>query len=150
MIQSRFLGASIFAKMLREYPCLVSNTDVLRAWRGRGIIGMAVAIPLTRPKLSWPFRRCAPRIQGLRLRTPSSIIRQRLDRTVVATAVLSSNRCTQQPRQFFGWRTGLNSPCVILYLLSRYRRPERPWQRLRRCRSNGGGFLHARFSLTAD
>ena len=29
--------------------------------------------------------------------------------------------------------------CVILYLLSRYMRPEGPWQRLRCCRSNGSG-----------
>ena len=28
---------------------------------------------------------------------------------------------------------------VILYLISRYMRPEGPWQQLRRCRSNGDG-----------
>ena len=35
--------------------------------------------------------------------------------------------------------------CVILYLLSRYMRPEGPWQRLRRCLSNGGGCLYSPF-----
>ena len=38
--------------------------------------------------------------------------------------------------------------CVILYLLSRYMRPEGPWQRLRRCQSNGGGSIYiSTFSL---
>ena len=32
--------------------------------------------------------------------------------------------------------------CIIFYLLSRYTRPVGPWQRLRRCCSNGGFFTY--------
>ena len=40
---------------------------------------------------------------------------------------------------------GISASGVIFYLISRYMRPEGPWQRLRRCRSNGGGLLHIHF-----
>ena len=36
---------------------------------------------------------------------------------------------------------GETSVCIIFYLLSRYMRPVGPWQRLRHCRSGGGGFF---------